>query len=304
MTEAKQAVATRQDHSPLTDATPAWMKPENLDQAIAIAEKIGKSGMLPARFDNNSGAVLLAMDYAQRLDVPILILCQKMYEVHGSIGFEYPLLLSLLHRAGYKSEWIDEGAKRQVLHLTRPDGTQCPPMIWDEERAKGYKTYVKGKQSTLWAKWQLEGKDPATMLAARCVSFAIRKYAPEVTCGPTYVPEELEEMKPADVQVREPSTGNAVADLKRDLGVEPDEATKAFVDDTPPDDDVGDGLRIGVIHEVDEAPDSASTWDCWIKPPAKKGGKGSLYQLDESGMWAPASESTKLAVRERMKGAS
>lgn len=213
------------------------LQPTNLPEAIQIAQLIARSGMLPKNYDNNPGAVFVAMQMGAELGLPPLSAIQNIAVINGR-----------------PSLW---GDAMLALVMSHPD---CEDVIEEfDETSSTAKCTVKrrgripkeGKFSMADAKIAgLLGKPgpwtqyPKRMLQQRARGFALRDSFPDALRGiisveeagdivdnePQYTPpDKIKEMvkgaakKTAEKVAEEPKT-ETVSDVP-DYG-EPDEQSK------------------------------------------------------------------------------
>ena len=66
--------------------------------SFEFAQRQGKalmtSDLLPDQFKNNLANVLIAMEYAKRLDMPPLAVMQSMFVIHGKPSFDSKFFIS------------------------------------------------------------------------------------------------------------------------------------------------------------------------------------------------------------------
>ena len=67
---------------------------ESFELTQRQAKALLTSDLLPAQFKNNLGNVLIAMEYARRLDMPPLAIMQSLFVIHGRVGFDSKFFIS------------------------------------------------------------------------------------------------------------------------------------------------------------------------------------------------------------------
>jgi hypothetical protein len=206
----------------LARVEPVALAPQSFGEAMQAAAMYSKSGIVPAHF-RDQGACMIAMEIAQRLQMPLLMVMQNLYVVHGQPSWKGSFCKALVDRSTYP-----DGRPRfaYTAYEWRRDehGKPLACRMVAEERRTG--KMVDGAWITLemvraekWgAKWQTM---PEQMYMYRVAAFFLRAHCPDAILGlPTMEevidveetprPAPLDDAQPIEAEVRE--TGDEAAD--------------------------------------------------------------------------------------------
>lgn len=147
---------------------------------IAYAERLAQAGLLPAAYRQQPANVLLIVEQAEALGIPVMTALNGVHVIDGKPTISPALMSALVRRAGHKLRVSgdDTHAVAEVIRADDPDFTFRSE--WTLDRAK--RAGLAGRGS-----W---GKYPAAMLKARAISEVCRDACQEVVAG-VYTPEEL-----------------------------------------------------------------------------------------------------------------
>lgn len=212
---------TTQSPTVITGTLPQWMKPSTMESAMQLAEVFAKSDFVPTAHKGKTGNILVAMQVAASLDVPLLPVLQNIAVINGrpTVWGDFALALCRRHPEFEDiQESIVEGANGLVTAV-------C--VIKRKGQSPNRQTF-----STLDAKLAglLDKAGPwkqyrNRMLTMRARSWAMRGTFPDALLG-LWVREEAEDIPPEVVKKAEVS---GVSALKASLGItasaEPEEAT-------------------------------------------------------------------------------
>lgn len=186
------------------------------------AEIMAEAPFLPDAFRGNPGAVLIAVELADRLALPVMAVCQSIYVVHGKPAFSGSFYISCINASGRFSP-VDYEEQRDGEKLTgcrvtvtrRGTGKQVygPWVTLDMARAEGWL-----KNNPKWSTM------PELMLRYRAAAFFTRTYCPDVTMG---VPIEGET---EDIAAAPPAIPQAEPVVTIRPSYEPDEKAQAYAD--------------------------------------------------------------------------
>jgi hypothetical protein len=156
--------------------------PENDVQRFELAQREAKalqtSDLLPAQFKNNLGNILIALEYAKRLDMPPLAVMQSMYVIHNKPAFDSKFFIAqIIKRYG------------QINYQMTGTGDEAACSVWVEgpefEKISGPVVSIKMAKAEGWyqkkeSKWQTM---PDLMLRYRAAAFFARTYLPDLLLG-------------------------------------------------------------------------------------------------------------------------
>ncbi|MBQ6620179.1 MAG: hypothetical protein IJH68_08550 [Thermoguttaceae bacterium] len=171
-------------------STPAVITPTNLAPMAEVsnfevqlkrAEIMANAPFLPDAFRGNPGAVLIAVELADRLALPVMAVCQSIYVVHGKPAFSGSFYISCINASGRFSP-VDYEEQRDGEKLTG-----CRVTV--TRRGTGKQVY--GPWVTLemaekegWIKNNPKWRSmPELMLRYRAASFFARTFCPDVVLG-------------------------------------------------------------------------------------------------------------------------
>lgn len=151
-------------------------KTASFDQIAMIAGKLFKSGLF-THLSKPEQAVAI-VEYGRELGIPPMQSLQMMAVIRGKIAIQSQLLLALAMKNGCDIEIIEQ-TKEKCEMIFKRQGRKYPVSF----------TYEEAKELELTGKdnWR---KQSANMLFWRCVSKAIRRYAPDLMLG-IYTIEEM-----------------------------------------------------------------------------------------------------------------
>ena len=176
----------------------ARIAPSALDSKVTYAKHLAQAGLLPKAYQGQPANLLLAMEYADALDIPTMTAVSSIHVIDGKPTASAGLMSALVRRAGHKLRVTgdDTQAVAEIVRADDPDFTFRS--TWTMERAKAAGLAGKG----VWKSY------PAAMLKARAISEVARDACQEALSGVIYTPEELGatvtvtadgEMAPADL---------------------------------------------------------------------------------------------------------
>ncbi len=164
------------------------LKISSYEEAYQLSEKLAKAkGFLPQCFQENPGAILMALITGQELGFSAGGSLRALFAISTSkgttIGIYADAMLALLVNRGYKFEWLTLSETAACIQLSQ-EGRKPFEFKFDMDDAR--QAGLAGRD--MWTKY------PISMLKARAISNAARSYAPEVVHG-IYTKEELDDME-------------------------------------------------------------------------------------------------------------
>jgi hypothetical protein len=145
------------------------------------AQALAQAGLLPRQYRDSPGDILLAMEYADALHLPMAQIFVGIHVIEGRPAMSAELMGALVRRAGHRIRMSGDHtqAAAEIVRLDDPGFTYRATFTIENARQAG----LLGKD--VWKKY------PAAMLLARAVSAVCRAGAADVLAGVSYVPEEL-----------------------------------------------------------------------------------------------------------------
>jgi hypothetical protein len=181
---------------------PASLTPGSFDDAKSFASALARAeGFVPRAYIGNPSAILAAIVMGSEIGIGPMQSLRAIHVIDGKPQLSADLMLALAIRAGVRVQWLRSDAEEARCKLTRegfPDHEHAFTIA--EAKAAG----LAGRGN--WSKYT------ASMLRARCISHALRAWAPDVLGAGVYVEGEIEEARaveaaPAAVVELEQPTG-------------------------------------------------------------------------------------------------
>lgn len=147
-----------------------------------LAHELAKAGgFVPRAFLGKPEAIAACVLMGVELGIGPMEALRSIHVIDGKPTMSADMMLGRAIRAGVRHQWVRSDASVAHLRLTR-DGFAAHEHSYtiDEAKAAG----LASKDN--WRKY------PAAMLRARCVSAALRAFAPDVLGSGIYTPEELD----------------------------------------------------------------------------------------------------------------
>jgi hypothetical protein len=206
------------------------LKPKNLTEALEFAKIISDSDLTPKDFKGKIGNILIAMQWAHELGIPLMQGLQGIAVVNGRPSIWGDLGVALMqHHPAY--EWHDIDSKPESVTVTvKRRGANPHSVTWDKARAVKAGLWNDTSKVYTWGKFSQD------MLYWRAMTRAIRDKFADALKGLSIVEEtkdyhDLENAKelpqiemptraseakalpePAPNQEAEPTNGNPVTE--------------------------------------------------------------------------------------------
>jgi hypothetical protein len=168
-------------------AAPPQVQQAGLDVEMAKANAIAKAGdLLPRTYRANPGAVLLAMDWADRVGLSVMDAIHGVAWVQGRPVIDATLLRALAIKAGYRvlvTEASRTSATAKVVLTTTGETLGSVTYSMEDAKTAG----LAGKEN-----WR---KNPEDMLVARATSRAVRRYCSDALVGGGLTEDEVESLE-------------------------------------------------------------------------------------------------------------
>lgn len=163
--------------------------PTSMPDVFRLADSLAQSrGFVPSTYLGQPHAIAACILTGAELGMGPMESLREIHVVNGRPTLSSGAMLARAIRAGVRVEWLESTDTVATLRLTRDDVQH--EETWTIEGAR--KAGLAGKSGP----WQTY---PKAMLRARCISAAVRAFAPDVIGGGgLYVPEEAESI---DAQV-------------------------------------------------------------------------------------------------------
>ena len=212
---------------------------EGWDLVARKAQALSESSIIPEAYRDNPQNVLVAMEMAERTNIPVLAVMQNLFVIHGKPSWSAQFLIASVNRSGRfsplrfrfegtegKDDW---GCRAVAKDLS--DGEELVGALITMKMAKdeGWST----KSGSKWATM------PEQMLRYRAAAFWARVYSPELAVG-LHTAEENEDIGPSE-QAR-------VKDLAKALDGE--DIPEVEAEEVPVEEDDGKPPTRGQINKL------------------------------------------------------
>jgi hypothetical protein len=185
--------------TPLTLATA-----EGTEQLVRAAKFLAGSELVPKEYQNKPASCVIALDLANRIGAPPMMVMQNLYIVHGRPGWSAKFLIATFNKSGKFSAIRYEfvGAPNTDAYGCRAYATEKatgqtlhgPTVTIDIAKKEGWYD-KKARDGSCCSKWPTM---PEQMLRYRAAAWFINTIAPEIAMGlPTA--DEVEDSIDAEV---------------------------------------------------------------------------------------------------------
>lgn len=247
---------------------------ESHDAQMTRAVAIAKAGdMLPRQYKANPGAILLAMDWADRHGVSTMDALHGVSWVQGRPVIDATLQRSLAIKAGYRiipTEVSRETATVQVVLQSTGQVLGSATYTMDDARTAG----LASKDN-----WK---KNPEDMLLARASTRAVRRFAPDALIGGALAEDE------GDYDLE----GDPVTVLNADPEPTPQPEPEPAPVVPEPEEDITDAEVIELADVVD-LPTTASNVDQDATPETRGKAKAAVERIKADGNYSTLVEQMK-----------
>lgn len=171
------------------------------EAAQRMAQALASSDLVPARYQQNIGNCLIAMEISNRTGSSILAVMQSLYVVHGTPGWSGQYCIAALNRSSKFAEPIhfefegtlgkDDWGCRAVTTSKGGKRVEGPLVTIALAKAEGWYNRQGSKWRTI----------PELMLRYRAASWLAKTEAPELLMGMQTV-EELRDMPPPEKEAK------------------------------------------------------------------------------------------------------
>lgn len=205
-----------------TGASLAAFEPANLDQALALAERLAKSQLLPKPLQQKPQDVLIVLMLGRELGLQAMQALRSVHVIEGrpSLSAEMMVALCLSHPDVCEYFILVETSDKKAVYETKRRGAQPVKMPYTIEQAQRAGLAAKDN-------WR---KHTEAMLRARASSALARAIYPDLTAG-IYCEDEAEE-----ISEREINPAPVVAAAPAKVAPAKAKATKASAKKPEPED--------------------------------------------------------------------
>lgn len=150
----------------------------NFELAIRMAKALEQSDFLPQSFKGKPGNTMIALELANRLNMPVPLVLQNCNIIHGKPSFSAKTQIALVNQSGKFN--------KSLAFCFNKEKTEC--YAWSEasgERIEGPLVTMEMAKNEGWldkngSKWKTM---PAIMLMYRAATFFVSFHAPELIMG-------------------------------------------------------------------------------------------------------------------------
>lgn len=165
----------------LTTTGGAAMVPQNLDQAMKLAEWMARAKLLPDHFKNDAASCLLVIEQAARWQMSPFAVAQATSNIRGKLMFEGKLVAAALETSGQLGSLID--------YKFSGEGTARTVTVSAVRRGESEPRTVEVKLSDVVTENGIWKKQPDQQLCYAGARIWARRWAPAVMLG-VYSPED------------------------------------------------------------------------------------------------------------------
>jgi len=186
----------------MTGTELATQQRSSLAEQREYARLLATAGLLPKQYRDRPGDILLALAYADSLNLPVAQIFVGLHVIEGTPSMSAELMQALVRRAGHKirtvttpgAALLDQSATCTIVRRDDPEPFAESFSIADAVQAKlltitaegTLRSRTKNGEPTPWELY------PRAMLKARATSAAARAHCADVLAGVSYTPEEID----------------------------------------------------------------------------------------------------------------
>lgn len=180
----------------------SFVDDKSYKQALAMAEKIAESEIIPETYRKKPANIILALDMANRSGVSVMTIMQNMYVVKGKPSFSGAYVIAGINSCGiydrlkYKMTGKGDTLECQAYATDKATGQvdEGPTVTMEMAKAEGWINNTKWKNM------------PELMIRYRAAAFFGRVYVPQVMMG-MHMVDEIEDIPQSRYEIL-----NAAAD--------------------------------------------------------------------------------------------
>lgn len=180
---AKQEVTTTEQTMPTLSSN------NQLNTALAVAEELSKSDIIPKEFQKKPANCLIAVELANRLKASPFQVMQNMDVIYGRPALRSSFVIACINNSGkiigsLKFEMNEKATKCRAWAIEKETGSKLygPTVTMEMAQAEGWATKNGSKWKTM----------PDLMLRYRAAAFFGRLYCPEILNG-MYTDDEVKD---------------------------------------------------------------------------------------------------------------
>lgn len=172
----------------------ARFQPQNLAQAMEVAETLSRSGLLPDHLRGKPADVLATILAGAELGLGMMQSFRAIYLVKGKVGFyaDFMMAKAKSHPRCVRFDMVESTSSIATFETEEQGGKVTPLSVSMEDARKQGLT-----------KNPVYTSNPAAMLRARCISALVKLVYPDCFFG-TYSMEEVEEIEAMEKELNPP----------------------------------------------------------------------------------------------------
>jgi hypothetical protein len=163
---------------------PMGLTPQNIDEALRMADIMAKASIVPKDYQGNPGNILVAIQWGAELGLPPLQAMQSIAVINGRPAMWGDAVIALVRGSGLLEAMHEDIGDTSATCTVKRRGEQAESRTFSLEDAK--KAGLLGKQGP-WIQYQKR------MLQMRARAWALRDVFPDVLRG-VHVAEEAQDM--------------------------------------------------------------------------------------------------------------
>ena len=184
---ASLATINRDQTTPvMVSNRPMGLTPQNIDEALRMADIMAKASIVPKDFQGNPGNILVAIQWGAELGLPPLQVMQSIAVINGRPAMWGDAVIALVRGSGLLESMHEDIGDTSATCTVKRRGEEAESRTFSLEDAK--KAGLLGKQGP-WSQFQKR------MLQMRARAWALRDVFPDVLRG-VHVAEEAQDVPP------------------------------------------------------------------------------------------------------------
>ena len=184
---------------------------DEMRSLFKLAQFMSTSEIIPTIFRNKPANVFIAMQLAQRMNVPAMEIMQNLYIVHGNPTFKTSYLIARANESGIFSEPIQYEIQGEIGNETI---TAYSYLSCSSARISAQVSMEMARKEG-WTKNDKYKSMNVQMLCFRAAAFLLRRYAPQISLG-FLSKEEIEDTTERQASARE-KMNHKIAEISKIL---------------------------------------------------------------------------------------
>lgn len=186
MTAQLATINRDQTTNVMANNRPMGLTPQNIDEALRMADIMAKASIVPKDYQGNPGNILVAIQWGAELGLPPLQAMQSIAVINGRPALWGDAVIALVRGSGLLDAIHEEVTDTMATCTVKRRGEEPAARHFSMEDAK--RAGLLGKQGP-WSQY------PKRMLQMRARAWALRDVFPDVLRG-VHVAEEAQDIPP------------------------------------------------------------------------------------------------------------